>query len=74
MDFAYQSGSSISTAPWTNDDTALKQITVYVIWKEGGDWRYQQVQNLFANPEADVILPAACMSLRIHHCEGETKP
>src|ERR1051326_2579618 len=52
VDYAYQSGGIISTAPWSNDDTALKQITVYVIWSEQGIWKYQQIQNLFANPAA----------------------
>ncbi len=52
VDFAYQNGSVISTAPWTSDDTALKQITVYVLWQERAEWKYQQIQNLYANPAA----------------------
>src|SRR6266513_1065045 len=27
IDFAYQSGTAITTAPWTNNDTGLKEIT-----------------------------------------------
>ncbi len=52
VDFAFQSNNSISTAPWTSDDTALKEISVYVMWQEEGSWQYKEIHNLMANPAA----------------------
>jgi len=59
IDFAYKNGSQISTAPWTTDDTALKQITTYVIWNENNVWKYVSMQNLIANPAASELSATA---------------
>jgi Tfp pilus assembly protein PilV len=64
VDYAYQNGSTISTASWTTDDTSLKQITVYVLWQEGSAWKYQQVQNLMTNPAANPLSATASGSVK----------
>jgi len=55
VDFVYQSGTTITPAPWTSDDTGLKMITVYVMWQDNFGLRYQSVQNLMANPAANPL-------------------
>ncbi len=49
VDFAFQDGPNITAVPWTNDDTGLKQITVYVIWRQNNVWSYLTLQNLMSN-------------------------
>jgi hypothetical protein len=55
VEFVYRSGTSLTVAPFTSDDTALKQISVYTFWKESGEWKYQEVHNLMANPAANPL-------------------
>lgn len=49
VEFAFQSGATISTAPWTSEDTGLKQLTVYVLYQQDGVWKYISLQNLVSN-------------------------
>ena len=35
---------------WDQPDTGLKQITVYVVWYERGEWRKLELRNLRENP------------------------
>lgn len=35
---------------WTTPDTGLKEILVYVVWKEGGGWKKVELRNLRDNP------------------------
>lgn len=35
---------------WTTPDTGLKEILVYVVWKEGGVWKKVELRNLRDNP------------------------
>lgn len=55
VDFAYSSGTVITTAPWTSADTGVKKITVYVIWQEGSTLQYKELDNLMANPAANPL-------------------
>jgi hypothetical protein len=50
VDFAYQNGNSISLAPYTADDTGLKLITTYVLWRDEGNWKCLTLQNLMSSP------------------------
>jgi prepilin-type N-terminal cleavage/methylation domain-containing protein len=55
VDYVYQSGNTLTVAAPTVDDTALKQISVYTIWKEDGIWKYTEVHNLLANPASNPL-------------------
>src|SRR5258706_1543333 len=55
VDFAFQNGTVITTAPFTSNDTGLKLITVYVIWQDDSGLRYQDIYNLMANPAANPL-------------------
>ncbi len=55
IDFAYQYGTAITTAPYTTNDTGLKMITVYVVWKDDRGLQYQEIHNLMANPAANAL-------------------
>jgi len=55
VDFAYQTGNTVSTTSWTSDDTGLKQITTYTIWKDATGWQYMELKNLRANPAANPL-------------------
>lgn len=49
VDFAYQSGTTVSTTAYTSDDTGMKQITIYVMWRQGTEWKKQTLVNLVSN-------------------------
>src|SRR5258708_5617720 len=55
VDFAFQNGTAISTAPWTNADTGLKEIVVYAMYQDASGWHYQEMRNLMANPAANPL-------------------
>ena len=55
VDFAYPSGTSISTAPFTSNDTGLKLITTFVIWQSGSGLNNHEMHNLMANPAANPL-------------------
>ncbi len=55
VDFAYQNGTAISTAPWTTNDTGLKLITTFVIWRDANGLQHQSMRNLHANPAANPL-------------------
>lgn len=50
VDFAFRYGNSVSTAAWTTQDTGLKLIKVYVIWRDRGRWRQQTLESVVSNP------------------------
>ncbi len=49
VEYVFQSGPTLTAVPWTSDDTGLKQITVYVMWQAGPDWKCITLQNLASN-------------------------
>lgn len=55
VESVFQNGSALTVVPWTDDDTGLKKITVYVIWDENGNWRYYSHQNLLSNLSTGVL-------------------
>jgi prepilin-type N-terminal cleavage/methylation domain-containing protein len=55
VDFAFQNGTAITTAPYTSNDTGLKLITTYVIWRDLSEIHYQEMRNLMANPAANPL-------------------
>src|SRR4029078_11727844 len=59
VDYVYQNAGSVSPVSYTADDTALKQITVYVLWQEANEWKYQMIQNLIATPAATPLRAVA---------------
>ncbi len=48
------SGTSISTVSYSSNDTGIKQVTVYVLWKSG-DHKKIEIKSLFANPSAAAL-------------------
>lgn len=36
---------------WNDPDTGLKEIAVFVVWFEGGDWKKVELRNLLENPD-----------------------
>lgn len=36
---------------WNAPDTGLKEIAVYVVWRERGDWKKLELKNLVENPD-----------------------
>jgi prepilin-type N-terminal cleavage/methylation domain-containing protein len=72
VDFAFQNGTTISTASWTSNDTGLKLITTYVIWQDGNEMRYQEMRNLMANPAANPL--NASFTGTVHDTAGTLLP
>jgi len=50
IEFVKQDGNELVAQPWTANDTGIKKITVYVVWKEGEDWKSVELRNLRNNP------------------------
>src|SRR5262245_1815107 len=55
IDLAYQTDTQITTTTYIGADTGMKLITVYVIRRDGTEWKYQEVQNLMANPAVNPL-------------------
>ena len=36
---------------WDDPDTGLKEIYIYVLWKESGDWKKLELKNVKENPD-----------------------
>lgn len=36
---------------WNDPDTGLKEVSVYVVWQDRGDWKKLELKNLIDNPE-----------------------
>lgn len=54
--YAEMNGTAISTVSSSSNDTGLKEVFVYVTWKEdSGDYKKFEVRNLFANPSATTL-------------------
>jgi hypothetical protein len=45
------SSGGLTPVSWTAADTGLKEIIVYVVWLERGEWRKLEVRNLRENPQ-----------------------
>lgn len=43
-------GGGLNYLNWNDPDTGLKEILVYVVWFERGEWRKLEVRNLRENP------------------------
>ena len=52
IDYASVVGTSVSTVPYTSNDTGMKRITVVVYWEERGIPRKVQVDSYYENPSA----------------------
>lgn len=50
IEFVKQDGNELMAQPWTANDTGIKKITVYVVWKENEDWKSVEFRNLRNNP------------------------
>lgn len=48
-------GGTISTVPYTSNDTGLKLITVYVLWNQDGAWKKLSLINLLENPSVATL-------------------
>lgn len=48
-------GGTISTVPYTSNDTGLKLITVHVLWNQDGAWRKLSLTNLLENPSVATL-------------------
>ncbi|OGS12693.1 MAG: hypothetical protein A2234_03035 [Elusimicrobia bacterium RIFOXYA2_FULL_58_8] len=55
IDYASVSGASISTIPYSYDDTGMKKITVYVMWNQKGTDRKVQLDSYYQNPTAATL-------------------
>ncbi len=44
------SNGNLSYLAWDEPDSGLKEIKVYVVWKERGEWRKLEIRNLRENP------------------------
>ena len=55
VDFAGVVGGTISTMTFNSLDPGLKQITVYVIWADRGQYRYLTLTNLLENPNVNPL-------------------
>lgn len=54
--YAEMNGVVITTVPSSTNDTGLKEVFVYVTWREdAGDYKKFEVRNLFANPSASTL-------------------
>ena len=47
---------------WDEPDTGLKEIYVYILWKEGGDWKKLELKNIRENPDRS-YLSSSCFGL-----------
>lgn len=45
-----ESGGTLNYYNYTTPDTGLKEVTVYVTWMEGSNWRKVELRNLIGNP------------------------
>lgn len=52
---AEKSDGTLEYRPWTDADTGLKEILVYVIYKQGGTWRKTELRNLRDDPNRQPI-------------------
>lgn len=50
VDFAAVVANQVSTQPYTDPDPGMKQIVVYVVWKDGRKWKKFSLTNLIENP------------------------
>lgn len=55
VDLATIVGNSVSTVPYTNEDTGLKKISVYVFWEENGENKKLELTNLMENPDINPL-------------------
>lgn len=55
IEYVFQDGASLTSVPWTSDDTGLKKVTVYVLWQEGSEWKVFHHQNLLSNVSTGVM-------------------
>jgi prepilin-type N-terminal cleavage/methylation domain-containing protein len=55
IDYAAVSGTSVSTVPFTSNDTGMKKITVVVYWEERGVSRKVQVDSYYENPSVATL-------------------
>jgi len=46
---------SIESKSWDYPDTGMKYITVYVMWRQLGKWRYLDLDNIYENPTVDPL-------------------
>lgn len=51
VQFVRQNGSDLEPRPWTDNDTGIKLVTVYVVWKESDQWKELELRNLRNNPD-----------------------
>jgi hypothetical protein len=51
VELVYQSGANLIAVPATNEDTGLKQITVFVMWQDGSNWKQMSLQNLMSSAQ-----------------------
>ena len=53
VEYLRQNGSDFEgypTVTWYGNDTGIKQVTVYVVWQEGTEWKKVELRNLRNNP------------------------
>jgi prepilin-type N-terminal cleavage/methylation domain-containing protein len=55
---AENAAGGLSYLDWDDPDPGLKEILVYVVWREGGTWKKSELRNLRENPDR-VSLSAA---------------
>ncbi|MDD5627486.1 MAG: carboxypeptidase regulatory-like domain-containing protein [Elusimicrobia bacterium] len=55
IDYASVSGTSVSTIPYTSNDTGMKKITVIVYWTERGVNRQVRVDSYYENPSVATL-------------------
>ncbi|MEW5906637.1 MAG: carboxypeptidase regulatory-like domain-containing protein [Elusimicrobiota bacterium] len=48
---AEATGGGLSYLDWDDPDPGLKEILVYVVWREGGTWKKIELRNLRENPD-----------------------
>lgn len=53
--FAEVTNNEISTVTFNYPDTGLKQMRVYVMWTEGSNKKYLELQNIYENPDIDPL-------------------
>lgn len=53
--YAEMSGGVISTVSYSSNDTGLKQIITYILWKDGDTYKKIEIRNLLANPAAATL-------------------
>lgn len=55
VSFASVNNGAVTPLPWSNGDTGLKEITVYVTWNQDGSWRKISLTNLVENPNISAL-------------------